>query len=206
MATPRYRSYNWVMYTESLPVNWMDILDELHIPIICAVHDADTWTEVDESKNPEHKAGTLKKEHIHGLSLFDGKKSLQQMLSMLEPLGVSYCEPTHNVQSFTRYLLHMDNPEKAQYDQGCLMTFGGAVPDFSRTIPNSEIQAIMGEICDFIRQNQITEFFELWCYARDKEPDWFTVLNNGKAYVVNQALKSSRHSAKPEPEKPLSLS
>lgn len=201
MATQRYRSYNWVMYTESLPPNWMDLLDSLHVPIICALHDKDKWTDADEEKNEEHKAGELKKEHIHGMALFDGKKSLQQMLKMLEPLGVTYCEPTHNVQSFTRYLLHMDNPEKAQYSKDNIFTFGGAVPDFSRTIPNSEVQAIMGQMCDFIRDKGVTEFYELWCYARDAEPDWFTVLNNGKAYVVNQAIRSCRHSKK-QPDKP----
>ena len=29
------------------------------------IHDKDTWTEEDEKKNPEHKQGELKKEHIH---------------------------------------------------------------------------------------------------------------------------------------------
>lgn len=193
MATRRYRSFNWIMYTESLPENWMDYLDSLHVPIICAIHDSDVWTKSDEEKNSEHKAGELKKEHIHGLALFDGKKSPAQMLQMLEPLGVGYCEATHNVQSFTRYLLHMDNPEKAQYDKDCLLTFGGAVPDFSRTIPQSEVQSIMGEIGNFIRDNGITEFNELWFYAMDKEPDWFMVLNNGKAYVLGQVIKSCRH-------------
>ncbi len=192
MATQRYRSYNWVMYTESLPANWLDYLDSLHVPMLLAIHDRDTWSEQDAEKNPEHKAGELKKEHIHGLALFDGKKSLQQMLKMLEPIGVNYCEPTHNVQSFTRYLLHMDNPDKAQYTKDCMISLGGAVADFTRTIPNSEVQAIMGEICDFIRQKDVTEFMELWSYARDNEPDWFSVLNNGKAYVVSQAIKSNR--------------
>ena len=198
MASKRYRSYNWVMYTESLPSNWMDILDSLHVPIICAVHDSDVWTKEDEVKNSEHKAGTLKKTHIHGLAMFEGKKSLNQMLEMLEPLGVTYCEPTHNVQAFTRYLLHMDNPDKAQYDKDCLITFGGAVADFSRTIPQSEVQAIMGQICDFIREQGITEFSELWFYARDNEPDWFTVINNGKAFVIGQVIKSCRHSKTPD--------
>lgn len=194
MATQRYRSFNWVMYAESLPDNWLDYLDSLHIPIILGDHDKDVWTEIDEQKNPAHKAGTLKKEHLHGVFLFDGKKSLNQVLELLAPLGVTYAEPTHNVQSFIRYLLHMDNPEKAQYGKDSIICLGGAVPDFSRTIPNSEVQAIMGEICDFIRDKQVTEFFELWSYARDCEPDWFTVLNNGKAYVVNQAIRSVRHS------------
>lgn len=194
MATKQYRSFNWVMYTESLPPNWMDYLDSLHVPIICAIHDKDVWTELDEENNSEHKAGTLKKEHIHGLSMFDGKKSLKQMLEMLAPLGVTYCEPTHNVQSFTRYLLHMDNPDKAQYDEGCLIAFGGAVADFSRTIPQSEVQSIMKRIGEFVREQDITEFSELWFYAMDNEPDWFTVLNNGKAFVVNQVIKSCRHS------------
>lgn len=194
MATNQYRSFNWVMYTESLPPNWMDYLDSLHVPIICAIHDKDVWSELDEENNSEHRAGTLKKEHIHGLSMFDGKKSLKQMLEMLAPLGVTYCEPTHNVQSFTRYLLHMDNPDKAQYDKGCLITFGGAVADFTRTIPQSEIQSILKQIGEFIREQGVTEFSELWFYAMDNEPDWFTVLNNSKAYVVSQVIKSCRHS------------
>ena len=193
MADNRYRSFNWVMYVESLPDNWQEVLDSLHVPILCVLHDRDVWTETDQMKNPEHVAGELKKEHIHGLSMFEGKKSTKQMLEMLEPLGVKYCEPTHNVQSFTRYLIHLDNPEKAQYDQQSVMSFGGAIPDFSRAIPNSELQKIMGEICDFIREKNILEFLELWSYARDHEPDWFTVINNGKAYVINLAIKSNRH-------------
>ena len=196
MSNNRYRSYNWVMYLDSLPPNWLDYLDSLRIPILLGVHDRDTWTPYDQEKNPEHVAGQLKKEHIHGVFLFEGKKSLKQILELLAPLGVKYAEPTHNVQSFTRYLLHMDNPEKAQYSKDSIICLGGAVPDFTRTIPNSEVQAIMCQICDFIREKEITEFFELWCYARDNEPDWFTVLNNGKAYVVNQALSSCRNAKK----------
>lgn len=208
MAVQRYRSYNWVMYPESLPADWMDVLDRLHVPIICAIHDQDVYNEADEAKNPDNKAGTLKKTHFHGMAMFEGKKSAKQMLEMLEPLGVVYVEPTHNVQSFTRYLLHMDNPEKAQYTKDVLFTFGGAVADFSRTIPQSEVQAIMCKICDFIRDNDVTEFYELWTYARENEPDWFTVLNNGKAWPVYQAIKSRRHSIKLETEtnEPLSLS
>ena len=195
MSTARFRSFNWIMYTESLPANWADVLDSLHVPICCAVHDSDTWTEYDQEKDPAHVAGTLKKEHIHGLACFEGKKSVKQMLDMLSPIGVQFVEPTHNVQAFTRYLLHMDNPEKAQYDKGCLITFGGFIPDFSRTIPSSEVQKIMGEIADFISEKGITEFSELWFYARENEPDWFTVLNNGKAYVINQVIKSCRHAS-----------
>ncbi len=194
MRNQRYRSYNWVMYLDSLPPNWLDYLDSLRVPIVLGVHDKDVWTPYDQEKNPEHVAGQPKKEHIHGVFLFEGKKSLKQILEMLEPLGVKYAEPTHNVQSFMRYLLHMDNPEKAQYEKDSIICLGGAVPDFTRAIPQSEVQAIMADMCNFIREKEITEFFELWFYACDNEPDWFTVLNNGKAYVVSQAIKSVRHS------------
>lgn len=194
MSTQRYRSFNWVMYVESLPDNWLDYLDSLHIPIILGDHDKDVWSELDEEKDPAHKAGTLKKEHIHGVFLFDGKKSLKQVLELLAPLGINYAEPTHNVQSFIRYLLHMDNPEKAQYGKDSIICLGGAVPDFTRTIPQSEVQAIVKQIGEFVRERGITEFCELWFYAMDNEPDWFTVLNNGKAYVVSQVIKSVRHS------------
>lgn len=193
MADNRARAFNWVMYPESLPDDFLQIIDDLHVPCVLAYHDRDVWTESDERKNPDHKAGTLKKDHYHGMLTFDGKKSIKQVLGMLEPLGVSYVEVVHNVQSFTRYLLHLDDPGKAQYDKDCLICFNGISLDFSRTLTTSDVNAILRDICSFIRDNNITEFADIWFYAMDNEPDWFQVLSQSRAYVVNKVIASMRH-------------
>lgn len=66
------RSRNWTFIgypNESLPENYAEILDELHIAWVeSPVHDKDT--------NPD---GEIKKTHIHFVVSFEGNKSFSQI-------------------------------------------------------------------------------------------------------------------------------
>lgn len=194
MAADRARAFLWTMYPESLPDNYLQIVDDLRVPAVLAYHDRDVWTVEDEKKDPAHKAGELKKPHIHGMITFGGKKSLKQVLEMLAPLGVTYAEPVHDIQTYTRYLLHKDHPEKFQYDKDCLVCFNGIALDFSRKLTQSDVNAILKEMSEFIRENVITEFHEIWFYSLEHEPDWFQVLADRRAYVINKLVTSIRNS------------
>ena len=56
MATDsRVRNYATIVYQESAPAGWLDILDELHIPaFVSPLHDKDL-----------NKEGEIKKAHWH---------------------------------------------------------------------------------------------------------------------------------------------
>lgn len=82
-------------------------------------HDKDVWTKEDEEKNPEHKAGELKKPHTH-LVVFTKRK--QAITTFANALGVTvnYTSYTNDVESDLDYLTH-DGPRgegKYKYKAG----------------------------------------------------------------------------------------
>ena len=192
MALERARGWCAVGYLEGMPENWVEYLDDTHIPIAACIHDRDLFSESDEKKDPAHKAGTLKKKHVHINLYFDGKKSIQQVRELLEPIGVKLIQPMHSAQGATRYLLHLDHPERAQYDESEVLCLGGVALDFSKVIPQSRMNEIMKDMALFIHDNGVDEFSDFWFWCCANEPEWFQVLNNSKAYVIDKVLASMR--------------
>lgn len=84
------------------------------------LHDKDTYTLEDEAQNPEHKTGTPKPAHIH-LTLFFGKKNGKAVECQMEQiakwfgLASNFVSCIRSEVGALRYLIHMDYPEKYQY-------------------------------------------------------------------------------------------
>lgn len=195
MADERRKVWAAIVYPESLPEDWKTKLEQTHIPIaISPKHDSDTWTKEDEAENPSHKAGETKKEHHHIVLYFDSLKSPNQVLSKLEELGVTYVEPIEVPRAYNRYLCHLDNPDKAQYDTEEIICLNGARCDLSKPNPTqSEQRKIRREIVDFCRENEVTEYFELVDYADlNGLDDWAWYIEHHTTYL-NGYLKSKRH-------------
>lgn len=57
----------------------------------------------------------------------------------------------------------------------------------------SDKRKIIRDIYDFIRANDITEFYQLTDYAFDNDPDWFDVLCDGHTIMFNAVIQSRRH-------------
>lgn len=112
----RCRVYTCILYPESAKVGWFDKLCEFGIK--CAVsplHDKDLSED-----------GNVKKAHFHLLFQFDNKKTIQSFeYECALPLGAVRCQPVRNIKSFTRYLCHLDNPEKAAYLEGDVVSLNG---------------------------------------------------------------------------------
>lgn len=200
---PLLRARGWcaIGFLESMPDGWIDYLEDTHIPIGLIIHEHDVYTEKDEKKNPDNKAGTLKKPHAHINFYFDGKKSIQQVREILEPIGVKLLQPMHSSQGATRYLLHMDNPEKYQYDESEIVALNGVCLDFSKVVPQSRINEIMNEMAVFLRTHEeVDDFATFWFWCQANEPDWFDVLNNSKSYVISKVLFSRTQKKKEKEE------
>lgn len=80
------------------------------------VHDKDTYTNDDELKNPAHKAGTDKKEHIHVMLRLNNSYKFSTIANWFElPVGcVQIIKNTYNAAC--AYLIHRNDPEKYQYN------------------------------------------------------------------------------------------
>lgn len=179
-GTGRTRNYATVVYPESAPSNWLDIISNAKTPVfISPLHNNDV--------NPN---GEPKKEHYHILTMFDTVKTKEQAESFFSSFGGVGCETVNSTRGYARYLCHLDNPEKAQYSIDDVKAFGGA--DYINTIGTAADKAkSIKEMITFVEENDITSFSELVQYAMVNRSDWFDCLINSGAYFIKEYIKST---------------
>lgn len=177
-AAQRTRSYATIVYPDSAPADWMEKLEELHVPcLISPLHDKDI--------NPD---GTPKKPHFHVLLLFESVKSLQQVKEMLKKVKSVGCEKVNSVRGYTRYLCHLDNPEKHQYNPTGVQSLSGA--DYQSIVElASDRRETSREIISFCREYGIISFSSLIEYADAYREDWLVYLSKS-GWLVKEYLKS----------------
>ena len=182
----RTRNWTFVVYPESVVENWRDILDGEYVQWIeSPLHDKD----VDPN-------GEIKKSHWHVLIMFESVKTYEQVLAITTKINATIPQKCNAVKGLVRYMAHLDNPEKFQYSKSEIIGHGGA--DVMELLkPNSSDRyALIREMLEFIDENNFIEFKDLMNYAmRERFDDWFPLLCDNSAYVVQQYLKSNRHRA-----------
>jgi hypothetical protein len=180
----RTRTWTCVVYPESVPENWRDIIDDMHLEWIeSPLHDLD-----------KNATGEVKKAHWHILFLFGGIKAYEQVKEITDKLNAPIPERCHNAKALVRYMAHLDNPDKAQYSINDIKAYGGV--DLAELLrpSSSERYTIIGEMISYVRDTRIIEFQDLMNYARENESDrWFPLLCDNSAYVVDKYITSQRH-------------
>lgn len=182
------RTRNWtiIVYPESAPDNWRDILDNYHIGWLCSpLHDKDV--------NPD---GKLKKAHWHVVLVFENKKSFAQIKDIADKLNSPIPQKVEGIRGMVRYLIHLDNPEKYQYSKDDIENHG--VYDIERYFKNSssERQTLI-EIVQYIRREHITSFSQLTYYAIDIEnEDWFDTMSQRNTIFLKEVIQGEYHSQK----------
>lgn len=184
------RTRNWtiVLYPESAPENWRSILDDMHIE----------WIESPLHENDLNANGEKKKAHWHILLMFGGVKSYEQVEELCDELNCPRPERCHNAKAMVRYMAHLDNPDKAQYRIEDIIPHGGV--DIAEMLrPNSsERYSLIKEMISFIRDNDIIEFQDVMDYASEfRSDDWFPLLCDNSAFVIDKYVKSQRHRKSP---------
>ena len=178
----RTRNYACVVYPESAPSNWLEIIQESKVPcFISPLHDKDV--------NP---TGEPKKPHYHVMVMSDNVKSPQQALEFFKTFGGTGCEPIKSSRGYARYLCHLDNPEKHQYDKQEVKAYGGLDYKYvcgTYTDIKEEKKAILKGIIEFIEVNDITSFAKLVRYSMTDNDEWFEFLSSN-SYFIKEYIKS----------------
>lgn len=184
----RTRNWSIVVYPESAPDNWRALLDDLHLE----------WVESPLHDRDINANGEVKKAHWHILLMFAGVKTYEQVKEFSDMLNAPIPERCHNARALVRYMAHLDNPDKAQYNVSDIKGHGGVdIAELLRP-SSSERYTIIGDMLSFIRKNGIVEFQDLMDYALENEFDtWFPLLCDNSAFVVGQYIKSQRHRMHP---------
>lgn len=182
-TTPRTRNYATVIYLESAPSNWQDLLQELCVPtFISPYHDKD--------KNP---TGEEKKAHYHVMMMYDSMKTMEQAKTNFEKFGGVGCEIVNSTRGYARYLCHLDNPEKEQYNIDDVKSLAGA--DYINVISLiTDKYQIMSEMQDFCEKYNVVSFYLLCNYARKNRSDWYRALCDNSSFYMKEYLKSKQWS------------
>lgn len=183
----RTRNFACVVYPDSAPSDWLDIISESKIPVmISPLHDKDFNPSRLPNGEPEPK-----KPHYHVMACYDNKKTMEQAKEFFDSFGGVGCEVVNSLRGYARYLCHLDNPEKAQYSIDEVKAFGGA--DFVSAIglPTDKYKAI-GEMMDWCTSENVVSYAELLMHARMHHSDWFRVLCDNGTMVMMEFLKSRK--------------
>ena len=169
-------------YPESLPDNWLDILNDLHIQILISpLHDRDVNAD-----------GEIKKPHYHIVLLFESLKSLSQVKEIAEMLNCPAPKKQDSKRGIARYLCHLDNPEKAQYSVDDVRALGGA--DYRSIISMAnEKYEVISEIIEWLESNTDIHhwsFARLLRWSQENNEKWFRGLCDNCAWVVKEYLQS----------------
>lgn len=183
----RTRNFATVVYPESAPENWQDILTQQFVPaFVSPLHDKDI--------NP---GGEAKKAHYHVMLMFDGVKTVEQAQSIFTLIGGVGCEVVQSVRGYARYLCHLDNPEKVQYSQDDVRTMCGA--DYASVIGlATDKYKALGEMQDFCEKYNVVSFYLLSKYARTHRTDWYRILCDCGSVYMREYLKSKQWSQEQE--------
>lgn len=174
----RTRNYASIVYPESASAEWQKVLAEQCVPaFISPLH---------EDLNPDDSE---KKPHWHVMLMFESVKNIEQAQEVFNLIGAVQCKRIESVRGYARYLCHLDNPDKKQYEPSEVQAYGGA--DYRATIGlASDKYAAIREMLAFCQKADVKSYADLLMYASLHREDWFKVLCDNGTMVMKEYLKS----------------
>lgn len=153
------RNWAFVLYPESAPFDWKDILQRTGLSVaVSPLHDKDL--------NPD---GEPKKAHYHVIVCYSGPTSFNVVKSLCDSLSCPIPQPLEQVRGYYRYFTHKDNPEKYQYDESDIFSINGFnISDYVE-LTKSEVSEIKLRIVELIRNLDFLEYSDLMEYLIDNE-------------------------------------
>ena len=180
------RYWAFVLYLESAPDNWREILQQTGLSIcISPYHDKDI--------NPD---GTIKKPHYHIILCYSGPTSLNVVKRITDNLNQPNPIALEQVRGYFRYLTHKDNPEKYQYNEKEITTINDFDIDNYNDLSYSQIKSIIIDIQKFIRDNQILEYCDLLDFLLDADMLSHLEIASNHTLLFNTYICSMRNKIK----------
>lgn len=177
----RSRSWAMVVYPESAPKNWREMLDNTRIAWVeSPLHDKDV--------NPD---GTIKKSHWHVILMYGSNKSYSQVLEITEMLHAPIPQKIQNIKGAVRYLVHTDNPEKYQYNREDIVCHGGAEVEQYFELSSVSRERTLWDIMKFIRDEKITSYSAFIGYCQDTDNwEWFSIATKYYTLAIRTLIDS----------------
>lgn len=129
------RYWCFVLYPESAPENWMEILNMSGLPwTLSPLHEHDI--------NPD---GTKKKPHWHVIVIWKASTTYNAVKKFThETMCGTVPQVLHSPLGYYRYFTHVDNPEKYQYDESDIVSGNGFdIADYAKMTKKQRIELHM---------------------------------------------------------------
>lgn len=173
-----------VFYPDSVNSNYLDILKSMHVPFaISPLHDHDL-TASGEPKEPHYHL-------IIDYSETKTKKSRDQFTDIMQQIGTVRISPIDyeffcvNRRLCYRYLCHLDDANKTQYDPNDVVFYGFS--DSYNDVIYSERDlktSVIPNMIFFIVQNHVTLYCDFALYCSQEEPEWNEALFRHTRYIT----------------------
>ena len=185
MMTKDKRSNKWafLIYEESTPSNYQDILEQMHIPYILS-----PW----HNQDIDQSTGLIKKSHKHGALFFDSLKSYSQVSELLQQhLNTPrHIEIIMSPKGMFDYFIHASGSDKTLYDINDIES--GCGFDLNRFLLDQGQSEVFNNIIDMIENHNFIEFQDLVMYARQHHPSYLNLIIQ-RTYFFAKYLDSRRH-------------
>ena len=188
-----HRIWTGVIWDESAYPDFLSRFEEEGIRGFAILHDKDVYD------NGEHK-----KDHWHVLSMFQGKKSYNQILALYQRcagLGCNTVQYREDIAGAARYLCHLDSPQKFHYNPHDVISLNGA--DYLEAVTTqSDITKFDSQIKLLIDQYDVRYFNHLSDYATYVVPDWRRCVDGRAVFWVKYlaARVESKSDTRTSPE------
>lgn len=185
MSKKYIKSRIWacVGYPESLPTDWLDKLTETGLQIaISPLHDKDV--------NP---TGETKKTHYHIIFNYDGPTTYEHVKEICDNFNMTIPIKLESLRGMYRYHLHLDNPEKYQYDDRDRILLNGFDSNSVNELTKTEVMKIKKEILSFIEDNDIFEYCDLLTTLLANEMSQMVDVATSNTMLFNTFITSRRN-------------
>lgn len=178
-AGKRARAWTCVVYPDSATDNWQEILREQLVEcLISPLHDKD--------KEP---TGEVKKAHWHVVLSFKNPTTSAKAQEVFTAIGGVGCQKVKDFKQLARYLCHLDQPNKHQYDIADVVSIG-AIDYPALVMSGADEDEMLDAIFDFIRTYNVISFAEFIDLIRAKKPEWRRVAYHQYSGLICRYIKS----------------
>lgn len=183
------RNWAFVMYPESMPEDWYERLQATGLPFaISPLHDKDL-----------DATGEEKKPHYHVICYYENRTTFNQVKANVSDL-VNGTIPIklESMSGMYRYHLHLDNPDKFQYDDRDRTFINGFEVGKVNALTSTQISQILRVIQTCIVDYSFTEYSDLMDYLLDNDfIEMWDVARSNTLFLATY-IKSRRFKTKVE--------
>lgn len=178
----RSNKWTFLIYQESAPTNYLDILEEMHVPFILS-----PWHDKDVNKS----TGEFKKSHKHGALFFESLKSYSQVSELISDKlnAPSHVEIIMSPKGMYDYFIHAENPDKTLYDVENIESGCGFELENFLTENNPDL---FKEIYEVMRDSGLKEFADFTDYIAEQYPSLLLYVFD-KSYFFKIYMDSKRY-------------